>query len=73
MNMICFTHSEYNGSENPILSCKACCQIFLAAVKVRQATKQQSDLDQRQWMAEKVHQARTATAKVASRALSQPK
>jgi len=73
MNLICFTHSDYTGSENPVLSCKTCCQIFLAALKVHQAKKQEVQKDQREWMLGKVHEARKAVSASVPRSAVQPK
>ncbi len=33
MGLVCFTHSSYRGKNPPILSCRACCQIFLGEIK----------------------------------------
>ena len=34
MNLTCIRHPRYAGVAAPILSCKACCVIFLASLRV---------------------------------------
>ncbi len=33
MGLLCFSHPTYRGKVPPILSCRACCQIFLSEIK----------------------------------------
>lgn len=33
MGLVCFNHPTYKGKVPPILSCRACCQIFLGEIK----------------------------------------
>lgn len=41
--VFCFRHPQYDGSESPVLSCKTCCGIFVAAVKEQAAKLSSSD------------------------------
>ncbi len=47
--IVCIRHKEYKGSESPTLSCKACCNIFIAAIKA----KQPADFNPTEWLKEK--------------------
>lgn len=37
--LICIKHPDYKGSENPNITCKTCCKIFIAAIKKYQMQK----------------------------------
>ncbi len=57
--VICFRHSTYDGSSSPVLSCKVCCGIFIAAIKERNEL-QSGSVDTRAWLQEKARDARAA-------------
>ena len=41
-NLRCIKHRDYRGEKAPVLSCKACCSIYIAAIKKMQLAQQQS-------------------------------
>jgi hypothetical protein len=64
-NVRCFKHPQYVGEGTPVLSCKACCGIFISLIKAQNAQAQASSAGKhpQEWLAEK---AREAQAKYAS-------
>lgn len=53
MNVICFRHPEYQGTTTPVLSCKTCCSLFIAAIKAKTPVKVDADM----WLKEKSREA----------------
>jgi len=51
--VVCIRHPKYEGKESPVLSCKTCCSIFIAAIKAKQP---QQDINE--WLEQKVREAR---------------
>ena len=41
LNLVCFRHREYNGSEPPVLSCKTCCKIYIDSIRNEQKNTNQ--------------------------------
>lgn len=42
-NLVCISHPEFDGQSTPNLLCKACCSIYVSAIKQEQkASAQQS-------------------------------
>lgn len=65
--LVCFKHPEYVGNESPVLSCKACCSIFIAEIKNQnnahvEASKAKATarFDTKKWLEEKAKEARQA-------------
>ena len=56
-NLVCFRHPDYDGKERPQLSCKACCSIFVHALKERVHSGQTAEVDTKKWIDEKRDQA----------------
>lgn len=40
MEVICISHPKYKGESPPVLSCKTCCGLFIAAIKARSANNE---------------------------------
>jgi hypothetical protein len=57
MKLVCIKHPTYDGESSPILSCKACCSIFIASIKARGANPQKP-FDTYEWLAEKARVAK---------------
>jgi hypothetical protein len=49
--LVCLRHPKYLGTDAPILSCKACCAIFVDAI--RRAREQAGISDTYQWLEQK--------------------
>lgn len=52
-SLVCFSHPQYKGVEAPVLSCKSCCAIFVAAVKQQAESAAVKGKDVNQWFREK--------------------
>jgi hypothetical protein len=42
-NIRCIKHRDYTGSTAPVLSCKACCAIYINAIKMKQLAQKQNE------------------------------
>jgi hypothetical protein len=40
--LICFSHPTYKGKGSPLLSCKTCCGLFLAELRLKNAQASES-------------------------------
>lgn len=68
--LVCFKHPHYVGNESPALSCKACCSIFITQIKAQNNAKVEEvtaaakpTFDAKQWLEEKIQEARQAAVK----------
>ncbi len=73
--LVCFKHPRYVGHESPVLSCKACCSIFIAEIKLQNSLKAADTqnaaaatgtFDAKKWLDEKAQEARQAVKKKSS-------
>ena len=55
-NLVCFKHPQYRGVDSPVLSCKTCCSIFIAAVKEQNAALS-TELSPADWLKGKEREA----------------
>jgi hypothetical protein len=46
--VLCFRHPQYTGQTSPDLSCRACCSIFIEAIKAER--DRQSAEDAKAWV-----------------------
>lgn len=42
-NIVCFRHPEYKGKGTPVLQCKNCCNIYVAAIVVKSREQLEAD------------------------------
>ena len=64
-NLVCFKHPEYRGDASPVLSCKACCGIFISEIKAQNLAANGKVANPREWMERKAKEAEAATRTMA--------
>lgn len=54
MEVVCIRHPKYKGQGAPVLSCKACCGLYVAEIRA----KQTQEFEPTKWLEQKVEEAR---------------
>lgn len=72
MNLICIRHPHYDGNSSPVLTCKTCCSLYIAAVKEKNGMSSpgQKPASESDWLKEKKREAEAAMAKRSHAALN---
>ena len=51
LNLACFRHREYDGTQPPVLSCKTCCKIYIDTIREEQMKTADKILEKRKDLA----------------------